>query len=42
MTVCQSRTRSQPFSDWDLQSFLNAETPAFVSYIRKLHDVIAV
>ena len=34
--------KEEPFSDWDLQSFFNVETPAFVSYVRKLHDVIAV
>lgn len=33
--------KEPPFSDWDLQSFFNTETPAFVSYVRKLHDVIA-
>ncbi len=33
--------KEEPFSDWDLQSFFNTSTPAFVSYVRKLHDVIA-
>ena len=31
----------EPFSEWDLQSFFSADTQDFVSYIRKLHDVIA-
>ena len=34
--------KEEPFSDWDLQSFFNVKTPAFVGYVRKLHDLIAV
>ncbi|MBQ6197986.1 MAG: DEAD/DEAH box helicase family protein [Bacteroidales bacterium] len=30
----------EPFSEWDLQSFFNTDTPAFVGYIRQLHNVI--
>lgn len=33
--------REEPFSEWDLQSFFNADTPAFINYIKKLHGVIA-
>ena len=33
--------KEAPFSDWDIQSFFNTSTPAFVSYVRRLHDVIA-
>lgn len=32
----------EPFSEWDIQSFFNGDTPAFVGYIRLLHSVIAV
>ncbi len=34
--------KEEPFSDWNLQSFFNVKTPAFVGYVRKLHDLIAV
>lgn len=33
--------KEEPFSEWDLQSFFEKDTPAFVGYIRKLHEVIA-
>ena len=33
--------KEEPFSEWDLQAFFTTNTPAFVGYIRKLHDVIA-
>lgn len=33
--------KEEPFSEWDLQAFFTTDTPAFVGYIRKLHDVIA-
>ena len=33
--------KEEPFSEWDLQSFFNTDTPAFVGYIRQLHNVIA-
>ena len=33
--------KEEPFSDWDLQSFFTSDTPAFVNYIRSIHDVIA-
>ena len=33
--------KEEPFSEWDLQVFFTTDTPAFVGYIRKLHDVIA-
>lgn len=33
--------KEEPFSEWDLQSFFTTDTPAFVNYIRSIHDVIA-
>lgn len=33
--------KEEPFSEWDLQSFFTSDTPAFVNYIRSIHDVIA-
>lgn len=33
--------KEEPFSEWNLQAFFTTDTPAFVGYIRKLHDVIA-
>ena len=33
--------KEEPFSEWDIQTFFNADTPAFVGYIRQLHNVIA-
>ena len=33
--------KEEPFSEWDLQAFFTTNTPAFIGYIRKLHDVIA-
>ena len=33
--------KEEPFSEWDLQSFFDNNTPAFVGYIRELHNVIA-
>ena len=34
--------KEEPFSEWDIQTFFNTDTPAFVGYIRQLHNVIAV
>lgn len=31
----------EPFSEWDIQEFFDTDTPAFVGYIKKLHDIIA-
>ena len=33
--------KEEPFSEWELQSFFDNNTPAFVGYIRELHNVIA-
>ena len=33
--------KEEPFSEWDLQSFFDNNTLAFVGYIRELHNVIA-
>lgn len=33
--------KEEPFSEWDIQTFFNTDTPAFVGYIRQLHNVIA-
>ena len=34
--------KEEPFSEWELQSFFDNNTPAFVGFIRQLHGVIAV
>lgn len=33
--------KEEPFSEWNLQSFFTSDAPAFVNYIRSIHDVIA-
>ncbi len=33
--------KEEPFSEWVLQSFFSSDTPAFVGYIRQLHNIIA-
>ena len=33
--------KEEPFSEWDIHAYFSANTPAFVGYIRMLHQVIA-